>query len=94
MNKITSVEIGQLLQLNIDLMDSDEDGQDRWTRAGEIGRIESENCGGSWTVVFANGAAQVFDIAELNDETQCCLIANDHPGAAAANAAIDAMEML
>lgn len=86
--------IRQLIQLNADLMDSDENGQERWTRAGDIGRIDSEACETetSWSVVFANGASHVFDASELNDSAQCTLIADGDPGAEAAHAAIDAMK--
>lgn len=86
------MKIGQLVQLRIDLVDSDEDGQDRWTRSGAIGRVWSECCADSWVIVFPNGAAQVFDREELNDRSQCTLIDEDHPEAKAAHAAIEAME--
>lgn len=89
---VTSVKIGQLVKLHIDLMDSDEEGQDRWTSAGAIGRVDCENSADSWVIVFPNGAAQIFDLGELNNRAECTLMDDDHPEAKAAHAAIEAMK--
>lgn len=86
------VRDGAMLKIKMDLMDSDEEGQDRITTAGSIGMLTGGYDADHWNVVFANGATQVFDREELSRTNECEFVAGTSPEAIAARKAIERMQ--
>lgn len=86
----SNMKIGAMIKIKMDLMDSDEDGQDRITTAGSIGMLTEGYDENHWNVVFANGATQIFDRDELSRIDECEFVPSDSAEATAAREAIEA----
>ncbi len=63
------------LRILFDMIDSDEEGNDRTTPAGSVGRLDANTSDTTWSVLFDNGAAGFFTEAELMDEAHCEVLA-------------------
>lgn len=87
----SSIKAGAMLKIKMDLMDSDEEGQDRITTAGSIGILKEGFDENHWDVIFPNGAWQIFDRDELGRIDECEFVPSDSPEAIAAREAIERM---
>lgn len=79
------------VRILFDMVDSDEDGNDRVTPAGSVGAISANSDDLVYSVVFDNGAAGFLYEAELLDRSLCEVLS---PAPSAADVLLAALRQI